>query len=89
MQGYGIFSHHSSTGIGSQCLSSELPPDKLLFSWLERPAGLIGFSTEVSCSTSQFLLVAQGSALRICDLQDFKVPFDVKMLEWAGIHWRG
>lgn len=48
--------YSSITGIGSQCLSSELPPDKLLFSWLVRPAGIMRVSTEVSCCTSQFLL---------------------------------
>lgn len=62
MQGYRIFSHQISTGIGSQCLSREMPPEDQRYSRLVRLAGNIDLSTEVLCYTSQFLLVAHSPA---------------------------
>lgn len=80
MQGYRIFSHQSSTVIGSQCLSREPPPEELRYSRLVRPAGNMGFSTEVLCSTSQFLLVAHSPAFgrKECVISRIvKVAFEV------------
>lgn len=81
MQWYRIFSHQSSTGIGCQCLSRELPPDELHFSRLVRPAGNMSFSVEVPCYTSQFLLVAQSTAFgrKDCVISRItKIAFEVQ-----------
>lgn len=64
MQGYGIFSHQSSTGIGSQLINRELPPGELCYSRLVRLAGNMCFSPQVMCCSSHFLLVFHSLAFR-------------------------
>lgn len=64
MQGYRIFFHQSSTGIGSQWISRELPSGELPISGLVRAAGNMCISAEVSCCLYQFSLVSQSPASR-------------------------